>query len=618
MASTRRLAAIFAADVAGYSRLMGVDEEGTHERFTAHLKELFTPRIKQHGGRIVKSTGDGMLAEFPSVVEAVLCAVEVQCGMNFRNANVAEERQLSFRIGINVGDVIAEPEDIFGDGVNIAARLESLAEPNGICISHAVLEQVRDKLPYGFDDIGEQLVKNIARPLHVFVLRPQTIASLPFSDATPVGSPAVSGGIVAGQSRPPRLSSVVLPFTNLSDDREDQYFADAITDDVTTDLSRISDMIVISSNTAFTYKDRRVDTRQIGRDLHVRYVFSGSVRRSGNRARVNVQLIDAETDAHVWAERFDYDSSELLSLQDDITSRIAVALNLELISAEAARPTEQPDTLDYILRGRAALYNYRGSTPESLNEAIQLFQQALAADRDSIEARALLALSLMARVLEQVATSPTSDIARAQELVETVVSMSPRHPLVNFLKGQLLRAQHQFEAAIPEYEAAISLNRNSVIAIATLGLCKFFTGAVEEAIPAQERAIRLSPRDPRLPNWYWRIGMVHLLQSRTDESIPWLVRARSANPSLPGPHAWLVSAYALNGELQRAAVELAEARRLSGDNRYISIASHKAAQPFRAPKILDLAERTFYAGLRKAGVPDKMSGEGRGTATRVC
>jgi TolB-like protein/class 3 adenylate cyclase/Flp pilus assembly protein TadD len=604
MASTRRLAAIFAADVAGYSRLMGADEERTHEHYKAHLGELFTPRIRQHGGRIVKSTGDGMLAEFPSAVEAVSCAVEVQCGMRLRNAGVAEDRQLAFRIGINVGDVIAEPEDIFGDGVNIAARLEGLAEPNGICISRAVHEQIRDKLPYRFENIGEQLVKNIARPLHVFVLRPETIASLPFFDATLVELPVAADGAISARPRPPRLSSVVLPFVNLSDDRYDQYFADAITDDVTTDLSRIPDMVVISSNTAYTYKDRRVDTRQIGRDLNVRYVFSGSVRRTANRARVNVQLIDAETDAHVWAERFDCDASELLSLQDEITSRIAVALNLELVSAEAAHPTEQPDTLDYILRGRAALYNYRGSSLEDLNEAIELFQHALTVDRMSVEARALLAQSLLGRVLEQVATSPPSDIARARELIETVVSLSPRHPQVHFLRGQLLRAENQFAAAIPEYEAAIALNRNSVIAIANFGLCKFFTGAIEEAIPAQERAIRLSPRDPLLPNWYWRIGMVHLLQSRTEEAILWLERARSTNPRLPGPHAWLASAYGLQGNFGRAATELAEARRLSGDHRYASIANHKAALPF-PPKILDLAEQTFYLGLRQADVPNQ-------------
>jgi TolB-like protein/Flp pilus assembly protein TadD len=397
----------------------------------------------------------------------------------------------------------------------------------------------------------------------------------------------------------------VLPFTNLGDDREDQYFADAITDDMTTDLSRIADMIVISRNTAFTYKNRLVDTRQIGRELNVRFVLEGSVRRSGHRVRVNAQLIDAETDAHVWAERFDSDSRDLFALQDEITSRIAVALNLELVNAEAARPAEHPDTLDHLLRGRAALYNYRGSSPENFTEAIDRFREALAVSPESIEARALLALALIARVHEQASDSRASDIAEAHELIEAVVAVSPRHPLVNLVKGQLLRAQHRYELAIPEYEAAIAVNRNSVVGISALGLCKFFVGAIEEAIPAQELAIRLSPRDPRLPNWYWRIGMVHLLQSRNDEAILWLEKARNANPRLAGPHAWLASGYALQGNTESATAELAEARRLSGDKRYISIASHKAAQPFIVPKILDLAERTFFAGLRKAGVPEE-------------
>ena len=605
MASTRRLAAIFAADVAGYSRLMGVDEEGTHARYTAHLREVFSPKIKQHQGRIVKSTGDGMLAEFPSVVEAVSCAVEVQCAMSLRNAGVAEDRRLAFRVGINVGDVIAEPEDIFGDGVNIAARLEGLAEPNGICISQTAHEQIRDKLSYQFDDLGTPELKNIARPMRVFALRSAAIAALPISDIAPAELPELQTGFRAVQPGAPRLSSVVLPFTNLSDVGEDQYFADAITDDVTTDLSRIAGMTVISSRTACTYQNRAVDTRQIGHDLNVRYVLGGSVRRWGNRARVNVQLIDAETDTNIWAERFDHDSAELFALQDEITSRIAVALNLELISAEAARTTEHPDALDYILRGRAALYSFRGSSAENFIEATERFQQALAVSPDSIEARALLALTLIARVHEQTSETRASDIAQAQELIETVVAVSPRHPLVSLVKGQLLRAQHRYELAIPEYEAAIAVNRNSVVAIAALGWCKFFIGAIEEAIPAQELAIRLSPRDPRLPNWYWRIGMIHLLQSRNDEALVWLERARNANPRLAGPRAWLASGYALQGNGEGAAAELAEGRRLSGDKRYTSIASHKAAQPFREPKLLDLAERTFYVGLRKAGVPDE-------------
>jgi adenylate cyclase len=605
MASSRRLAAIFVADAVGYSRLMGMDEEGTHARVTAHIREVFGPKIEQHSGRIVKSTGDGVLAEFPSVVEAVLCAVEAQVAMARRNAGVAEDRRVAFRIGINVGDVIVEPEDIFGDGVNIAARLEGLAEPNGVCISRAVHEQVRDKLPYRFDDLGAQTVKNIARPVRAFALRPAEIAQIPVPDPTPARSLAEPAGAFAARPHAPRLSSVVLPFTNLSDEQEDQYFADAITDDVTTDLSRIAGMIVISSNTALTYRNRRVDTRQIGRELNVRYVLGGSVRRSGNRIRVNAQLIDAETDAHVWAERFDHNASKLLAWQDEITSRIAVALNLELISAEAARTAERPDTLDYILRGKAALYNFCGSTPENFVEAIDQFERALRVSRDSIEARALLALALVARVHEQNTRSPTSDVARAQELIETVVSASPRHPLVSFIRGHIFRAQHEYLRAIPEYESALAVNRNWVVAIAALGWCKFFIGAIEEAIPAQELAIRLSPRDPRLPNWYWRIGMVHLLESRLDEAIQWLERARNANPRLAGPHAWLASVYALRGNAETAAAELAEARRLSGDRRYTSIATHKAAQPFVAPKILDLAQWSFYAGLRKAGVPDE-------------
>jgi TolB-like protein/class 3 adenylate cyclase/Tfp pilus assembly protein PilF len=602
MATNRRLAAILAADVAGYSRLMGLDELGTHERYTSHLRELITPKIKQHRGRIVKSTGDGMLAEFPSVVNAVLCAVEVQCGMGPRNADVEEDMRVAFRIGINVSDVIAETGDIFGDGVNIAARLEGLAEPNGICISHAVHEQVRDKLPYAFDDLGVQSVKNITRPLHAYALRAETIASLPLANSPPA---AMLEGNSLGlpQPRAPRLSIVVLPFANLSDDREQQYFADAVTEDVTTDLSRINDMVVISRNTAFTYKDKPVDARQIGRELNVRYLLDGSVRRAGNRLRVNTQLIDTETDAHVWAERFEHDSGDLFALQDEVTSQIAAALDLEMIGAEAARPAEDPDVVDYLLRGRAAI-DYRGSTPESFAEAIALFEHALTIDPSSVEARAMLALGLIARVLDQVSDTVAADIDRAEAMIGEVVAMSSRHRYVNFVKGHIFRARHQFELAIPEYEAAIALNRNWVVAIAALGLCKFFSGAIEEAIPAQQQAIRLSPRDPRLSNWYWRIGMIHLLQSRTDEAIVWLERARSANPRLPGSYAWLASAYALKDDLQRARVELAEAHRLSGDKRYASIEAHKAAQPFEAASIRALEEETFLAGLRKAGVPE--------------
>jgi TolB-like protein/class 3 adenylate cyclase len=604
MASTRRrLAAILAADVVGYSRLMRADEEGTHERFKAHRRELVDPKITEHHGRIVKYTGDGMLAEFPSVVEAVLCAVGVQCGMSRRNLDVPREQHISFRIGINLGDVIAEPEDIYGDGVNIAARLEALAEPNGICISQSVYEQVRDKLPYPFDDMGQLAVKNIARPLHAFAIRAAAIAALPLVE-TPLLAPTSEPAITAStRVLAPRLSIVVLPFANLSGDPGQLYLADAITDDVTTNMSRIPDIVVISRSTAFTYRDKPIDTKQIGRELNVRYLLEGSVRRSGNRIRVNTQLIDAENDAHLWAERFDYAADDLFALQDEVTSRIANEFNLEVIRAEAARPSDHPDALDCILRGRAALN--RGLTPENYSEAMGFFETALSRDPGSVAARAFMAQALVGRVLEYMTNSVEDDIKRADALAGEVIAASPHHAFARYVQGQVLRAQNRFEEAIPEYERALALDRNSVIALAGLGTCKFFTGALDEVIPTHEQAIRLSPRDPWLPNWYWRVGMAHLLQARTDEAILWLERARNANPRMAGPHAWLASAYGLKGETDRATQELTEAWRLSRDGRYTTIARHKSVQSLGSPRTRELAEETFFAGLRKAGVPEE-------------
>jgi adenylate cyclase len=398
----------------------------------------------------------------------------------------------------------------------------------------------------------------------------------------------------------PRLSIVVLPFTNLSDDRDQQYFADGITEDLTTDLSRLANMFVISCNTAFTYRNKPIDTKQIGRELGVRYVLEGSVQRSGTQVRVTAQLIDADTAAHLWAERFDRDTADLFALQDEITSRIAVALNLELVDAEAARPAEHPDALDCILRGR------HGTPPtrENYAEAISWFERALALDPRSVEAQSLLAYQLAGRVLDNMTDSAAADIARAKTLAEQALAASPRSPLAHFAKGNVLRAQNLFQEAIPEYETVLSLNRNWVTAIAALGWCKFLAGSIEEAIPAQEQAIRLSPHDHNIGNWYSRTGLIHLLQSRTDEAILWLERARGANPLHPVSHAHLASAYALRGETERAAAELAEARRLS-DGRFSSIACLKAAQYFGVPKVRALYEATYFAGLRQAGMPEE-------------
>ena len=354
-----------------------------------------------------------------------------------------------------------------------------------------------------------------------------------------------------------------------------------------------------------------VDTKQIGRELCVRYVLEGSVRRSGNQVRINAQLIDAETDAHLWAERFDGQTSELFALQDEITSRIAVALNLDLVAAEAARPPEDPDVLDYILQGRAA--GQRPPSRDRYAEQISLFERALAVDPRSVEAQGWLVDALTGRVLDNVTDTAEADIVRAEGLAAQALAASPRSPLAHFAKGQVLRAQGRFEEAIPEYETVLALDRNRVFAISTLGQCKLFIGSIEEVIPLQEQALRLSPRDPNIGVYYLRIGLVHLLQSRTDEAIIWLEKARGAMSGHPMPHAFLASVHALEGEIERAAAELTEARRLSGDDRYSSITHLKAAGYFGAtapgyfgaPKIRALFKATYFAGLRKAGMPEE-------------
>jgi adenylate cyclase len=597
MAATRRLAAILAADVAGYSRLMGADEEGTHERLKGHLRELVDCKIEEHRGRIVKSTGDGFLAEFPSVVDAVRYGAELQRAMIDRNAGVPEDRRMRFRIGINLGDIIVEGGDIFGDGVNVAARLEALAKPGGVCVSGTVYDQIRDRLPFAFEDLGEQSVKNIARPVRVYELRSEAVANAPplsAPGASPLPQPPVA----------PRLSIVALPFANLSNDPEQQYFADGITEDLTTDLSRIPHMFVISRNTAFTYQGKRVDTKQVGRELEVRYVLEGSVRRSGNRVRINAQLIDAETDAHLWAERFEGDTSDLFALQDEVTSRIAVSLNLELISTEAARPTANPDALDYILRARAARAK-KPPTRDVFAEVISLLEHALLLDPQSADAKSHLASVLSGRVLDAMTDTPTADIERANELTEQALAAAPRSPLAHYAMGNVLRAQHRYGEAIPEYQRVLALDRNRAFAYFALGECKLYTGSIEETIPLVEHAIRLSPSEGQRGVWYGQIGRVHLLQSRTDEAVIWLEKARNQTPAHSTFRSYLAAAYALNGETERAALELAEVRRLSPDDRFSSLARLRESRHWGVPKIRALFEATYFAGLCKAGIPEE-------------
>ncbi len=444
-ATTRRLAAILAADMAGYSRLMGSDEEGTLNRLKAHRRELVDPKIREHHGRIVKTTGDGMLVEFSSVVDAVRCAVEIQRAMADRSAEVPEDKRITFRVGVNLGDVIADSGDIYGDGVNIAARLEALAEPGGLCISRTVRDHIGDRLPYSFDDLGEQNVKNIAQPVHAYELSAASVRSLP-EVATPsrligpsrrnrsrlailmtsivaaigIGTavwwvwPKGNSSPVPGQAsvatsaqRPPaaeaksapRLSIVVLPFSNLSSDPDQEYFADGITDDLTTDLSRISGSFVIARTTAFTYKGKPIDAKQIGRELGVRYVLEGSARRTGDQVRVNAQLIDAESGAHLWADQFDTNLVNLAKAQSEITGRLAWTLNIALLSDASHRIAQEnaidPDARDLVMRGWALWYGPQ--SPKAAQEALRAFERATEIDPSSTDARIGIARVLVGK-----------------------------------------------------------------------------------------------------------------------------------------------------------------------------------------------------------------------------
>jgi adenylate cyclase len=634
----RRLAAILAADVAGYSRLIGADEEGTLDRLKALRAEVLDPKITGHHGRIVKTTGDGLLVEFASVVDALRCAAEIQAAMAESNAPLPVDKRIDLRIGINMGDIVVEDGDIFGDGVNVAARLEGLAEPGGICVSARVREDAAGKVELAFRDIGDQQLKNIARPVRAYAVgavasparhsRRRIVTSRLAAGAIilavfgigaatwwawpRLSSPTTTAQAVsttnltsASEVKPaPRLSIVVLPFENLGNDPEQQYFADGITEDLTTDLSRLRNVLVISRNTAFTYKGQRVDAKQIGRELGVRYVLEGSVRRSGNEVRINAQLIDAATNAHLWAERFDHDTGDLFALQNEITGRIANTLGWELIGAETARATDRPDALDYLLRGRAV--HGTGGVRENVEKAADLYGRALALDPSSVEAQSRLANALVSRAAPKDAAAAAVDLKRAEDLITQALATSPEDPYTHRVKGKLLRFLRRCEEAIPEFEIMLVANRNDPDTLVQLSICKYLTGGSDQdAIALTEQAIRLSPRDPQMGWWYSWIGFVHLLQSRIDQSITWLEKARSLDPRAPPSHWFLAAAYGFNGERERARAELAEAKRLTGSDRYSSLASTRANGDLYTPALRDRWETVYFPGIRAAGLPEE-------------
>ena len=651
----RRLIAILAADVVAYSRLMGADEEGTLERLKGARRQLFDPKIKEHRGRIVKTTGDGILAEFPSVVDAVRCAVELQRGMVDRNAQTPEDERIIFRIGINLGDIIGDGDDIYGDGVNIAARLEALAQPGGICISRVVRDQIRDKLPYPFEDLGEQNVKNIARPVRAYGMSAIAVASTPlfatkmpphpalrairrqrafmlvaiiaaicvgatgwwlwpnadpiaasvqtFPATTPRDLPSVASN---GAKPAPRFSIVVLPFANLSNDSAQEYFADAITKDLTTDLSRISGSFVIAATTAFTYKGKGLGAKQIGRELGVYYVLEGSVQRRSDHAEVNVQLIDTESGAHLWADRFESDLANLANAQNEITGRLARTFKVELAEAVGRRVEREgsvnSDAQDFLMRGWASYY--RPASIASRHEALRAFERALEADSQSVAARIGIGTVLVDDLVLRFTNDRERDTARADEMLRDALEREMNDSMAHFAMGMLRRIQNRLNDSQIELEAAIALDRNNARAFQQLGITLMCLGEPELAIPQIERAIRLNPHDPNIASYYWALGSAELVSGRVDDAVNFFSKGRAANPRLYFIDLWLAGSLALKGDLDAARSAVAESMKLRPEIN--SVASWRAENLFYTnPRFTALAEKTLYAGLRRAGFLDE-------------
>ena len=589
MGETRKIAAILVSDVVGYSRLAGADEDRTLSRLRGLRSDLIDPAIAAHHGRIVKRTGDGAIVEFRSVVDAVRCAIEVQNAMVERNAGVAVDRRIDFRIGIHLGDVVEEADgDLMGDGVNIAARLEGIAEPGAICLSEDAYRQVKARLDLSVSDLGPTQLKNIAEPVRVYSLE--------------VGKPAQAKALASEKSAPPRLSMVVLPFANLGGGAEQDHFADGVTESLTTDLSRIRGAFVIGRNTAFTYKGNAVDLKQIGRELNVRYVLEGSVQRSGDRMRVNVQLIDAETGNHLWAERFDKPLADLFDMQDEIVARLAGALNTELVAAEARRAEKvsSPDSVDLYFQGQA--WFNKGMTPDVMAQARGFFDLALDADPDNVDA---LVASARVDLVEGSLffTDRTTPWTRAEAKLKKALSAAPDHPLAHMLSGFVdIYIAARVAEGIDKCKQSLALDRNLAEANAYIGLGKTIDGRAEETESYIAEALRLSPRDTKAFLWFVIAGVAKRHLGNWEEASAWIRRSIEANRNFSQSHFDLAGVSTQLGRLDdaRSAVKSG----LALDPNY-SIARARAlwAAESSNPTYLAQTER-ILEGLREAGVPE--------------
>jgi adenylate cyclase len=599
----RRLAAILAADVAGYSRLMGRDEEGTLSRLKALRRELIDPTIAEHRGRIVKTAGDGMLVEFHSVLGAMRCAVAVQEAMAARAAAVAADSRIQFRVGINLGDVILDEGDIFGDGVNIAARLEGLAEPGGICISAVVHDQVQGRLDCGFDDLGEQQLKNIARPVRVYrvaLTHPRPSASGTLSRTA--GEGAEPAGLARGEAGeglalPDKPSIAVLPFQNMSGDPEQEYFADGIAEDVITLLSKSRGLFVIARNSSFTYKGRAVDIKQVARELGVRYVLEGSVRKAAGRVRVTAQLIEAAAGGHLWAERYDRDLTDIFAVQDDITASVTTAILPAVEQRERERAVRQPpDSLNAWECYHRGLWHYAQKAPAETATAASLFERAIRLDPGFATAQAALSLALATQAVRFRPFAERQALTlRAAEHAQKSVALDPSDSFGHCSLALALMLLGQHEEAMAEADLAVKLDPNSARAYGYQGMTRAFGGRPQEAIAPTLTALRLSPFDPFKANWLHHLGRAYYQIGDYPAAI---AAARQVCQSYPDYQAAYLTLIAALGQAGQAG----EAQRVAAD------AATRFGEDFRRrlgrrpPDVRVADHEHFVAGCRKAGI----------------
>ena len=595
MTESRKLAAILAADVVGFSRLTGTDEDRTLARLRALRSDLIDPTISVHKGRVVKRTGDGALVEFRSVVDAVRCAIEVQNGMVERNAGLPPERRIEFRIGIHLGDVVEESDgDLMGDGVNIASRLEGVAEPGAICLSEDAYRQVKSRLDLSISDLGETRLKNIAEPIRVYSL--QVGGAAQTAAQAPTAAPELPSAPLALPDKP---SIAVLPFQNMSGDADQEHFADGMVEEVITALSRLRWLFVIARNSSFTYKGRGVDVKQVGRELGVRYVLEGGVRKAANRVRITGQLIDAATSVHLWADRFEGSLEDIFDLQDQVTASVvgAIAPKLEQAEIERAKrkPTENLDAYDYYLRAMASLYQW---TRESNNEALRLLYRAIELDPNFASAYGVAAWCYIWRKTQGWVADSAQETAEATRLARRAVELGKDDAIALSAGGYALaHIAGDLDGGAAFIERALVLNPNLAGTWLNSGWVRIWLGESEVAIEHLARAMRLSPLDPILFRMQGATAAAHFFAGRYDEASSWAEKALRENPNQQALRVAAAS-HALAGRLEGARKAIARMRQFDPDLRISNLRDRVPA--LRRPE--DFAR--YVEGLRKAGVPE--------------